>query len=496
MASAANGSENPAETGIPTATEGAARPAAGAIPAGSVAAHAGAGVSGPILPMPAAAIGMANPLKSGREVAAQHFVNLLARGYYAEAAESFAPDVRAAVTSEALAGAWLRLTDQVGPLKRHLAATGGRVLQHDVVRDTCEFAATTLDLQVIFDNAGYVAGFQWLPLAGEHISDLLYDPPDYVRQAAFHERAVEVGTPPWTLPGTVGLPMGDGPFPAVVLIQGAGPQDLDATAGPLKPFRDLAWGLASANIAALRYDKRTFVYGAALPSQPNFTVEEEVVNDALAAVALLRGMLKVDARRIFLLGHGVGGSLLPRIAARDPQIAGLIILDGIARRPEDMLMDQFTRLYTRHGPPTPEQEQQLAVLEAQVARLRDPQLPDSTPAGQLPLGLPASYWRDLRAYRPAEVARTLSDPMLVMQGERDYQATMADFEQWQAALGGRPQVELRTFPTLNPPLIPEEDRRTPDDFRAANHVPAELVDYIGNWIHRQSPRDLGGGARA
>ena len=79
-----------------------------------------------------------------------------------------------------------------------------------------------------------------------------------------------------------------------------------------------------------------------------------------------------------------------------------------------------------------------------MARLRDPQLPDTTPAEQLPLGLPASYWRDLRAYRPAEVARTLPQPMLVMQGERDYQATMADFEQWQAALAGRPQVELRT----------------------------------------------------
>lgn len=492
MASAANGSDNSVETGVPPAPAEANSPAVSEVAAGPTVAPAGPGVSGPILPMPAAAVGMANPLKSGREVAAQHFVNLLARGYYAEAAESFAPDVRGAVPPEALESAWLRLIDQVGPLKRHLAATGGRLLQHDVVRDTCEFAATTLDLQVIFDSAGFVAGFQWLPLAGEHISDLLYDPPYYVRRSAFQERAVEVGAPPWTLPGTVSVPMGDGPFPAVVLIQGAGPQDLDATAGPLKPFRDLAWGLASANIAALRYDKRTYVYGATLPLQPNFTVEEEVVNDALAALALLRGMLKIDGQRIFLLGHGVGGSLLPRIAARDPHIAGLIILDGITRRPEDMLMDQFTRLYTRHGPPTPEQEQQLAVLEAQVARLRDPQLSDTTPAEQLPLGLPASYWRDLRAYRPAEVARTLPQPMLVMQGERDYQATMADFEQWQAALAGRPQVELRTFPTLNPPLIPEDDHRTPDDFQAANHVPAEVVDYIGNWIRRQQPGSPGG----
>src|SRR5689334_8814665 len=142
MASAANGSDSSKETGIPTATESADSPAMSEVAAASPVATDGPAVSGPILPMPAAAVGMANPLKSGREVAAQHFVNLLARGYYTEASESFAPDVRAAVTPEALESAWLRLIDQVGPLKRHLAATGGRLLQHDVIRDTCEFAAT------------------------------------------------------------------------------------------------------------------------------------------------------------------------------------------------------------------------------------------------------------------------------------------------------------------------------------------------------------------
>src|SRR5665254_10563 len=68
---------------------------------------------------------------------------------------------------------------------------------------------------------------------------------------------------------------GTGPFAAVVLVQGSGPSDRDETIGPNKPFRDIAWGLASAGIAVLRYDKRTFVYGAQMAPDTTITVRQE-----------------------------------------------------------------------------------------------------------------------------------------------------------------------------------------------------------------------------
>ena len=119
--------------------------------------------------------------------------------------------------------------------------------------------------------------------------------------------------------------------PAVVLVQGSGPQDQDETIGPNKPFADLAYGLASQNIAVLRYVKRTKQYGADSKSDAPFTVKDEVTDDAIAAVALLTKMPEINKKQIYVLGHSLGGMLAPRIAAEDPQVAGIIIMAGTAR---------------------------------------------------------------------------------------------------------------------------------------------------------------------
>ena len=164
------------------------------------------------------------------------------------------------------------------------------------------------------------------------------------------------------------MPVGKGPFAAVVLVQGSGPHDWDETIGPNKPFRDLAWGLASQGIAVLRYDKRTKVYGAKIQDlMATFTVKEETIDDALAAVALLRRNAQVNPQQIMVLGHSLGGYLLPRIGAADPGIAGLIMLAGMTRKLEDTILDQYTYIFSLSGTLSAEQQQQLEELKKQVA---------------------------------------------------------------------------------------------------------------------------------
>lgn len=143
------------------------------------------------------------------------------------------------------------------------------------------------------------------------------------------------------LPGRLALPPGDGPFPAVVLVHGSGPNDEDETIGARKLFRDLAWGLAARNIATLRYVKRSRFQPEAFDPKRKATVKEEVIDDARAAVALLERDPRIARRAVFLLGHSLGGTLAPRIAQGGPPLAGLLIFAGSTRPLDELVRDQL-----------------------------------------------------------------------------------------------------------------------------------------------------------
>src|SRR5438270_11204510 len=167
------------------------------------------------------------------------------------------------------------------------------------------------------------------------------------------------------------------------------------------------------------------------------TVKEEVIDDALEAVALLRDRPEIDAQQIFVLGHSLGGYLAPRIGAADPQMRGLIILAGSARPFEEVILDQMTYVLSLSMPDPVIRQQQLAVLKKQVELVKDPTRLPTAKASDLPQGVPAAYWLDLNAYHPEKVAQTLKQPMLFLQGGSDYQVTREDFQIWQDALSGR-----------------------------------------------------------
>src|SRR5262249_16239947 len=218
---------------------------------------------------------------------------------------------------------------------------------------------------------------------------------------------------------------------------GSGAHDRDETIGPNKPLRDVAWGLASQGVATLRYVKRNKEHLAKLIEKhgDTLTVKEEVTDDVLAAAQLARDRDQIDPKRVFVLGHSLGGYLAPRIGEADPKIAGLIVLAGNTRPLEDLLEDQFPYLLGLEGKKKEEIDQFMDGLKKKTALLRG-DLKADTPAKDLPEGLPASYWLDMKKYDPAATAAKLKVPMLILQGERDYQVTMDDFAGWKKALKG------------------------------------------------------------
>jgi dienelactone hydrolase len=310
-----------------------------------------------------------------------------------------------------------------------------------------------------------------------------YRPPSYVDLRSFREADVTIGSGEWALPGTLSMPGGSGPFSGVVLVHGSGPNDRDGTVGPNKVFRDLAWGLASQGIAVLRYDKRTFTHKNKYTPDvvAKVTVKEETVDDARLAARLLREMPQV--RRVFVLGHSLGGLLIPWIGREDRGLAGLIIMSGSARPIEDSILDQITYIYGLSGKISGKQKAELEALKAQIARVKSPELNENTPGKDLPLGMPAAYLLALRDYRPAEAAKALDVPILVFQGGRDYQVIASkDYEIWKGALADKPNVTFKIFPELNHLLIEGEGLSKPEEYAIEGHVSEEVVNTVAQWI--------------
>ena len=417
--------------------------------------------------------------------AAQTFVSLLASGNFAAAERQFDAAVRQALPESQLQTVWQALEGQTGRYQSQVGVRTVRQAPYDAVFVTIQCANAKVDVEVTYDSQGQVAGLHFLPAGSSTTSSTVaYKAPAYVDPAAFTEQPVTVGAgTPWALPGTLSLPKGSGPFPVVVLVQGSGPSDRDETIGPNKPFRDLAWGLASQGVAVLRYDKRTFVYPTQVEAEiSTFTVQQESIDDALAAAKLVRGLPRIDGTRIYVLGHSLGAMAAPRIGEQDPSLAGLIVMAGPTRPLEDVILDQETYLASLNGGPTASQAAQLKQLQAQIARVKDPHLSTSTPAQDLPLGLSAAYWLDLRGYQPAVVAKTLTMRLLVLQGARDYQVTTQDFAGWQAALSGHANTKLILYPDLNHLFMAGTGKSTPAEYEQPGHVDKQAIADIATWI--------------
>jgi fermentation-respiration switch protein FrsA (DUF1100 family) len=116
-----------------------------------------------------------------------------------------------------------------------------------------------------------------------------------------------------------------------------------------------------------------------------------------------------------------------------------------------------------------------------------PALSLSTPASSLPFGVTASYWLDLRSYDPVDTAIQVNKPMLILQGGRDYQVTVADdLTRWRDRLGDRPEVKIQVYPEYNHLFFGGSGPSTPAEYRGLHHVPHDVVTDIAAWIQAKS----------
>lgn len=395
-------------------------------------------------------------------------VDALDAGRFEDARRDFDRTMGDALSAEQLAQLWAALPAQVGARQGRGEPRLESGQGYRVVVIPLRHAAMTVDARVTFDAVRLIAGFHVVPAAA---------PPPEPAPAEVVERGFMVGPEGRALPGTLTLPAGDGPFAAVVLVHGSGPQDRDQTVGGVRVFRDFAHGLAADGIASLRYEKRTTAYPGEFAGA--FTVDEEVMDDAVAAVAALRALDAVDPARVFVLGHSFGGMLAPRIATRADGVAGIIMVAAPARPLEDLVVEQVRYLAGLAGELTPEQQGHVDDMLVQAAAVK--RLAGEDPEGPMLLGLPPSYWRDLNAYDQRAATTTLDLPVLLLHGGRDYQVTDQDFALWRETLTA-PRHTLKRYPALNHLFVAGDGPSTPREYFTEGAVAAEPIADIAAWI--------------
>lgn len=306
----------------------------------------------------------------------------------------------------------------------------------------------------------------------------------YAKASDFKETPLTLKVEKFKLPAMLTMPTNDeAAVSGVVLVHGSGPQDMDETQGENKVFRDLAWGLAAHGVATLRYEKRTRKYGARV-SPEIIDLEWETIDDALAAARLLRKQEGIDPRRVFVLGHSLGGMAAPLIASRDNKLAGIIVMAGNARPLVDLIEDQLTYLAGLGGAEGKKAQQ---LLDQSRSAIKAIQAGKPEEAKQPLLGAPNAYWADLSRRDSLSAAQQLEMPILILQGKRDYLVTMKDYELWKARLSEKDSVAFKLYDQLNHGMIPCRGTPGPADDIAPGHVDVAVIRDIADWIGATRP---------
>ena len=377
----------------------------------------------------------------------------------------FNADLQKQITPQALKGVFPMLEMQMGKLKKRGAWRQEEVMGLLESRCRMDFERAPLDFVVMTNDKGELISLTFQPAKEEMPA------PSNKADKGYVEIELEIKNGGITLPATLTLPRTKaaegGTVPAVVLIHGSGPNDRDETLGPNKFFADLADSLAHHGIATLRYDKRTFVYKEKTSevSGGKLDYDTEITDDALAAIRLLAAQNGIDAKRIYILGHSLGGRLVPRIAEKaGKELAGAIAVAAPARPFETVLMEQLQYINKVQGRKDTDAKAQY---------------------DQMMTTLPKEYVDFDHKYDPFKAAKSTSLPMLFMGGGNDYQVTDKDMTLWKKELRGRQKVEFWWGESLDHLMRPLTAKAVPADYMRKEPISGVFVSKVMAFINNQ-----------
>ena len=331
------------------------------------------------------------------------------------------------------------------------------------------------------------------------------------------------------LAGTLTLPEGDGPFPAVVLVSGSGAQDRNEALEGHKPFLVISDYLTRRGIAVLRYDDR-----GAFQSTGDFAAAttEDLATDALAAVEYLGSRPEIDPAHIGIVGHSEGGLIAPMVAVQSPAVAFIVLLAGPGLTGEEILYMQqaliladfganeveiaFTRALNERYYAVLKEEPDNALAEehlrqiwsdylagkivpeglsdedkepilAELAALTENDKAEATRVGFEPLlrNFLVPWFRFFLTYDPSLTLRQVQVPILAMNGDKDLQVPgRENLAAIEAALrqGGNSDFSIVELPNLNHLFQTSETGSLTEYATIEETFALAALEVLGTWI--------------
>ncbi|MGD8868531.1 MAG: alpha/beta fold hydrolase [Gemmatimonadales bacterium] len=290
-----------------------------------------------------------------------------------------------------------------------------------------------------------------------------------------------------TLAGTLSLPRGTGPWPAVVLISGSGAQDRNEdTPGPgglkLGIFRAIADTLTRRGIAVLRYDDRGVGGSGGSLATAGLS---DLVADVEAAVRYVRARPEIDAARIALVGHSEGGIIAPIVAAQDSALAGIVLMAGTATPLDSVLVEQAVAAAREAGGDSASLAESRRLMERMSRAVRDEEDIESLDLPPALEQMARSKWlREHVEHDPLATIRRVQVPVLIVNGGQDVQVMPEHARRLAAALSeaGHPDFEVRIFPRLNHLFAVSRGEGTAEYTDPKARVDAEFLGYLADWL--------------
>lgn len=375
---------------------------------------------------------------------------------------------------------------------------------------TFEGALAEDTLEGTFRQSGQSLPFRLERVAEGETPSLAKRPQDPVPPFPYSAEEVSYQSGDVTLAGTLTLPKGEGPFPAVLMLTGSGAQNRDEELFNHRPFLVLADAMTRAGVAVLRVDDRGVGGSSGDLSQATFA---DLVADARAGIEFLKARPEIEDTKIGLFGHSEGGYVAPLVASQSDDVAFVILMAAPSVAGLEVLKLQNELIFKEAGATQEEIDAQLAYLDKLAARLeagddegakqltreRVEQQFSALPANQQPQGeereafiksqseaVASPIFAAFLNYEPGKALEQLTLPVLAIYGSLDLQVPPSQSESvMKDVLAHNPDATVKTFAGLNHLMQPATTGALEEYAQIETTIAPEVLELITTWLRER-----------